>query len=474
MTEILRPDICVIGAGSGGLAVAAAAAAFGVPVVLIEKGTMGGNRLNAGCVPSKALIAAARRAQIARGSAGFGVNAGGVTVDFGAVQDHVQGVIKAIAPNDSRQRFTGLGVRVIGGEARFKDRRTVAVGATEIMARRFVIATGSVPAIPQVDGLDSVPYLTTETIFALRECPQHLIVIGAGPIGLECAQAFHRLGAAVTVLEPGEPLAKEDSECAATVVDRLEREGVAIRSGISIARVGHSGSNVKAVLKNGSSEEVITASHIFVDAGRRADVGNLGLEAAGIRHDENGIAVNKGLRTGNRRVYAIGDAAGGVQFAHLADYHAGLAVRNALFRLPVAVNNDIVPRVTFTDPELAHVGLDESAARKRHTTIRVLRWPFYDNDRAQIERDTAGHIKVVTTKNGKILGATIVGKDAGELIASWALACSQGINIRHVAGMILPYPTRSEAGKRAAIDFFGRSLTSPWVRRIIGWLRRFG
>jgi pyruvate/2-oxoglutarate dehydrogenase complex dihydrolipoamide dehydrogenase (E3) component len=472
MAEHLTPDICVIGAGSGGLSVAAAAAAFGVPVVLIEKGKMGGECLNTGCVPSKSLIAAGKRARAITDAATFGVSTQAADIDFAKVHRHVHGVIAAIAPNDSKERFNGLGVRVIEGAARFKDRNTVVVNATEIVARRFVVATGSSPALPLIAGLDHVPYLTNETVFDLAARPEHLIVIGAGAIGLELAQAFRRLGSAVTVLEAAEPLVREDKECAAIVLDALAREGVAIRSQVAIARVEAAGAKIKAVL--GDGETAIEGSHLLIATGRKANTEGLALEAARIACDRNGIKVNRGLKTSNRRVYAIGDVAGRGQFTHLANYHAGLVIRNALFRLPVKVNADLVPRVTYTDPELAHIGLTESEARKRRLAIRVLRWPYHENDRAQTECETVGHIKVLTDRRGKILGATIVGAAAGELITAWTLAISRGLNIRALAGMIVPYPTLAEIGKRAAVTYFLPSVTSVWVRRIIVFLRRFG
>ncbi|MSO67484.1 MAG: dihydrolipoamide dehydrogenase [Pseudolabrys sp.] len=476
MAETLTPDICVIGGGSGGLSVAAAAAAFGVPVVLIEKHKMGGDCLNTGCVPSKALLAAAKRAAHMQNSGAFGVTAQGVTVDFAKVHKHVHGVIAAIAPVDSGERFTGLGVRVIQGHASFKDSRTVIVGDLyEIRARRFVIATGSTPALPPISGLDQGPYLTNETIFDLTALPKHLIVIGAGPIGLEMAQAFRRFGSEVTVLEAAAPLAKDDPECAAIVLDALEREGVVIRGGVKAVRVAYASRSVKVTIEGTSGEDTLEGTHLLVATGRKATTGGLGLEAAGITYDRSGIIVNKQLKTTNKRVYAIGDAAAGqLQFTHAANNHAGLVIRNALFRLPVRVNNDIIPWVTYTEPELAQTGLSESQARQRGIKIRILRWPYHDNDRAQTERETHGHIKVITTTKGKILGVTIVGAQAGELITAWTLAIAQGLNIRAFTGIVLPYPTLSEIGKRAAIDYFTPSLTSPWVRSIIAWLRIFG
>jgi pyruvate/2-oxoglutarate dehydrogenase complex dihydrolipoamide dehydrogenase (E3) component len=476
MAERLKPDICVIGGGSGGLSVAAAAAAFGVPVVLIERHKMGGDCLNSGCVPSKALLAAAKRAALMRGTGPFGVTASGVDVDFAKVHDHVQRVIAAIAPTDSAERFAGLGVRVIKGHAKFKDRQTVVVGDDyEICARRFVIATGSTAALSPIPGLDEGPFLTNETVFDLTERPDRLVIIGAGPIGLEMAQAFRRLGSEVTVLEAATPLAKDDPECAAIVLDQLEREGVIIRSGVKVARVKHASGSVAVTFEGAGGEETIEGRHLLVATGRKPTTDGLDLDAAGIKYDRSGILVNKRLKTTNRRVYAIGDvAAGQLQFTHAANYHAGLVIRNALFRFPVKVNNDVVPWVTYTEPELAQTGLSEAQARTRKLKIRILRWSYADNDRAQAERKTHGHIKVITNRKGKILGVSIVGAQAGELIAMWTLAISQGLNIRSLTGIVLPYPTLSEIGKRAAIDYFTPSLTSPGVRRIIAWLRIFG
>ena len=476
MAEALTPDLCVIGAGSGGLSVAAAAATLGVPVVLIEKAKMGGECLNSGCVPSKALIAAAKRAHMLETAPAFGIKPQRTNIEFHEVNDHVQSVIAAIAPNDSKERFTGLGVRVIEGEARFTDRATVAVGDQfEIKARRFVIATGSSPAVSPIPGLDETPFLTNETVFEARERPKHLIVIGAGPIGLELAQAFRRLGSEVTVVEAAEPLAKEDPECAAIVVDALAREGVAVRSGAEVSRVRRNRNKIEVVLAGDSGEEIIEGSDVLVATGRRPNVEGLGLDLAGIRHDLKGIVVDKRLRTSNKRVYAIGDAAAGSpQFTHVANYHAGLVIRHALFRQPVKVALDTIPRVTFTDPELAHVGLTEAQARERYRTIRVLRWPYHENDRALAERETTGHIKVLTDKKGAILGATIVGASAGELITAWTLAIQQNLNIRVFAEIVVPYPTLAEIGKRAAISAFTARLTGSGVRRVLGWLRRLG
>ncbi len=474
MAETLTPDICVIGGGSGGLSVAAAAAAFGLSCVLIERHKMGGDCLNAGCVPSKALLAAAKRAAIAHGAEALGVHTT-VDVNFAKVHEHVQRTIAAIAQNDSAERFTGLGVQVIKGEAKFIDRHTVAVGDNyEIRARRFVIATGSQPAVPSIPGLDKGPYFTNETIFNLTERPRHLIIIGAGPIGLEMAQGFRRLGSEVTVLEAAVPLAKDDPEAAAIVLTQLEREGVIVRRGVQVTHVDYIVHSAMVTFTGPGGEEKAEGSHLLVAVGRKPALDSLNLEAAGIRHDSTGIIVKRNLKTSNGRVYAIGDAAAGqLKFTHAANYHAGLVIRNALFRLPVRASNDAVPWVIFTDPELAQAGLTEAEARKRYRKIRILRWPYHDNDRAQAERATHGHIKVITNKKGHLLGVTIVGAEAGELISMWVLAIAQGLDIRALTGIVLPYPTLSEIGKRAAIDFFTPSLTSPMLRRIMSWLRIF-
>jgi pyruvate/2-oxoglutarate dehydrogenase complex dihydrolipoamide dehydrogenase (E3) component len=476
MVEQLTPDICVIGAGSGGLSVAAAAARLGVPVVLIERGKMGGDCLNTGCVPSKALLAAAKHAHALEHAGRFGIKVQRAKVDFLDVHAHVMGVIRAIAPNDSGERLTGLGVQVIAGTACFRDRRTVVVGEQfEIRARRFVIATGSTPTIPNIPGLKQAPYLTNETIFDLTQCPRHLVVIGAGPIGLELAQAHRRLGAEVTVLEAATPLPKDDPECTAIVLDQLRRDGVVVRSGIKIVRIERARARVRAILQAGDGEEAIEGSHLLVATGRWTDLEALQLQAAGVAHDGRGIFVNRKLRTANRRVYAVGDVVNGApNFTHVAGHHAGLVVRNAIFRLPVNASKAIIPWVTYTDPELAQVGLQEPEAKARHGAIRVLRWPYHQNDRAQTELETRGHIKVIVSRRGRILGATIVGPQAGELIATWTLAINQGLKIGAMLGLIVPYPTLSEIGKRAALGYYTSSLTSPWLRRIIRLLRRLG
>ncbi len=474
MATALKVDICVIGAGSGGLSVAAGASQMGASTALIERGKMGGDCLNYGCVPSKALLAAGHAAQAVRGAGRFGVRAAAPAIDSGGVYGHVRGTIAAIAPNDSVERFEGLGVKVIQSSARFTGPREIAADGTRITARRIVIATGSSPAVPPIAGLKDVPYLTNETIFDLGQVPAHLIVIGGGPVGIEMAQAHRHLGARVTVVEMFSIMASDDPELVDVVRARLAGEGIDLREGVAVARVEIAGNGVAVVIAGNGAEDRVQGSHVLIAAGRRPNVEGLDLEKAGIAYTPAGIQVDARLRTTNRRVFAIGDVAGGYQFTHMAGYHAGIVLRNALFRLPAKVDTRAVPWVTYTAPELAQVGLTEDRARKRAGDIRVLRWPFAENDRARAERETDGLVKVITTPRGRILGAGIVGAHAGELIHAWVLAIGQKIKIGAVAGMIAPYPTLGEANKRAAGSFYTPALFGERTKRIVRFLSHFG
>ena len=476
MVERIDADICVIGAGSGGLTVAAGASQMGAATVLIERGRMGGDCLNAGCVPSKSLLAAARVAETVRGGAPFGVCAT-AEVDFAQAQRHVQSVIAEIAPTDSVERFTGLGVRVIEAAARFTGPREVAAGEATIRARRFVVATGSAPLVPPIPGLDAAPYLTNETVFDNPARPAHLIVMGGGPVGAELAQAHRRLGARVTVLEMARLLGAADPELSEVVRIALLREGIEVREGARVTAVRRGDGETLAVsLEEDGEGREIAGSHLLVAVGRKPNVEGLGLEAAGVEYDAGGIRVDLRLRTTNKRVSAIGDVIGGQQFTHLAGHHAGIVLRNALFRLPARADRQAVPLVTYTDPELAEVGLQESAARAARPgkPVRILRWPFSENDRARAERRTAGLIKVVTTAKGRILGAGIVGAHAGELIQPWVLALDNRLKIGAMAKSIVAYPTFVEVGKRAAGSYYAPRLFSERTRAVVRLLARFG
>jgi pyruvate/2-oxoglutarate dehydrogenase complex dihydrolipoamide dehydrogenase (E3) component len=473
--KLIETDICVIGGGSGGLSVAAGAVQMGARVVLFERGRMGGDCLNYGCVPSKALLAAGHAAAAARAAGRFGVTLPEPEIDFARVHAHVHDVIAGIAPHDSVERFEELGVQVIQAAAGFADGRTVTGGGYRVRARRFVIATGSSAAIPPVSGLAETPYLTNETIFDLTERPAHLLIIGGGPIGCELAEAHRNLGSEVTVIEAATLLGNEDPEAAALIRAHLQEIGVTLLEGALVKEASGKDGGISLSIESGGAIRYIEGSHLLVAAGRRANLDGLGLEAAGIETTRTGIRVDAGLKTSNRRVYAIGDAAGGLQFTHVAGYHASVVIRNALFRLPSKADMSAVPRVTYTDPELAHVGLLEAEARDRHgEKVRVLKWTYEENDRARAERATEGFIKLIVLKNGRVIGATIVGRNAGELIQSWGLAISQKIKIGAIASSIVAYPTLAEVGKRAAGSFFTETLFSPRMRKIVRFLAAFG
>lgn len=464
----LKPDICVIGAGSAGLTVAAAAASFGQNVVLVEKGKMGGDCLNYGCVPSKALIAAAKHAHMARDGARFGVHAE-PRVDFRAVHAHVRRAIAAIAPHDSVERFEGLGVTVLQTHARFVDERTVEAGDALIRARRFVVAAGSSPAIPPIEGLAACDPLTNESVFDLTALPPHLAIIGGGPIGSELAQAFARLGSTVTVVEAGTILSREDPEAAGIVRAALLRDGVTLHEGAKVERCRREGDGAVVCLGDGRE---VRADRILVATGRRPNTDGLGLDAAGIAHTKAGITVDRGLRTSNRRVFAIGDITGGLQFTHVAGHQGSLAVRAIVFRLPVSYDPDLMPRATYTAPELAQVGLTEAEAQARDARATAWTARLTGNDRAWTEAETEGFAKLVLDGKGRLAGATIVAPNAGELIATYALALAAKVKLSTVAGFVPAYPTFAEAGKRAAVNHFAERLDRPWLRAILRGLRR--
>lgn len=470
MSERLTPDVCVVGGGSAGLVAAAGAAQLGLEVVLVERALMGGDCLNFGCVPSKALIAAAKAAQAQRSGGAFGIAAVEPRVDFSRVMDHVAETIAAIAPNDSVERFEKLGVRVLKEEARFVGRAEIQAGPHRIASKRIVIATGSRAALPPIPGLADAPHFTNETIFANRTLPSHLLIIGGGPIGIEMAQAFRRLGSQVTVLEAATFLPKDDPELAGIVVAQLRKEGVDLRGSVKIDRIERSSDGVVAALGDGTR---VAGSHLLVAAGRTPVTMGLDLDKAGIAHTKHGITVDASLRTSNRNVWAIGDCNGLYAFTHMAGYEASLFIRSALFRVPAKLDTAIVPWATYSDPELAQVGLSEVAAREKHGDgIRVLRWKFAENDRAQAERATDGLVKIVTDARGRILGAAIAGPQAGELIQPWCLAISKRLKISALAGFVPPYPTLGEAGKRAAGSYFTETLFGPRMRGLVRLLAR--
>ncbi|WP_371157210.1 NAD(P)/FAD-dependent oxidoreductase [Jannaschia sp. 2305UL9-9] len=467
--KTIKTDVLVIGAGSGGLSFAAGAAQMGADVTLLEGHLMGGDCLNFGCVPSKALIAAGKHAHAMKTGAAFGVTPVAPQVDYAAAKAHVHKVIETIAPVDSQERFEGLGVRVIREYGRFVDADTVEAGDHRITARRIVIATGSSPLVPPIPGIDDVTVYTNETIFDLTEKPDRLLIVGGGPIGMEMAQAHVRLGCEVTVIEGSTAMGKDDPEMAKIVLDRLRDEGVKIVENANAERI----SGASGMITVHTPEGDFTGTHLLMAVGRKANIDKLDLDKAGVAYDR-AIKVDAHLRTSNRKVYAIGDVAGGFQFTHVAGYHGATVIRPILFGLPTKARTDHIPWATYTDPELAQVGLTEAQARKQHgTNLEVLRFPYHDNDRAIAEGKTEGLIKVMVVK-GRPVGASIVGAQAGELIGLWALVIANKLKIGAVAAMVAPYPTLGEISKRAAGQYYvPRLFESDLVKRVVRLVQRF-
>lgn len=468
---MIKFDLIVIGAGAGGLSVAAGAAQMGARVALIEAGEMGGDCLNSGCVPSKALIAAAGAAVAGRDADRLGITTGPVTVDFPKVMAHVKNTIAAIAPHDSQERFEGLGVTVYREWARFVAPRKVQVGDQTLTARRIVVACGTRPFVPPVPGLDQTGYLTNETIFDLTALPDHLIVMGGGPIGSELAQAFARLGSKVSLIEADQILNREDPEAAELVRTALRDDGVDIRENARVDRAGSGDDGLWVEV----GDDRITGSHLLVATGRTPNIDDLGLEQAGIATDRGGIIVDGRLRSSDRHVFAIGDVASGLpNFTHVSGYHAGIVVRQALLGLRAKARHDAIPRVTYTAPELAQVGLTEAEARAEFGPgLDVRRVEMAGNDRARAEGIDTGFFKLMSHR-GRPVGVTITGPHAGELIAPWAQAIAHGTKLGQMSGVILPYPTLPELGKAATGAYFSdRLFGNPWVERVVRLVQRY-
>ena len=469
--ERIETDVLVIGAGSGGLSVAAGAVQMGASVVLLEGHKMGGDCLNYGCVPSKALLSSAKHAHAMTTGKPYGVTPVDPAVDYAAAKDHVAKAIATIEPHDSVERFEGLGVRVIQEFGSFISETEVKAGEAVIKARRIVIATGSSPFVPPIPGVDEVEYYTNENIFDLRDRPDHLIIIGGGPIGMEMAQAHIRLGSKVTVIEAIKALGKDDPEAAALVLEKLRGEGVEIIEDASAEKISTSGDGITVDTPKGS----FTGSHLLMAVGRKVNLDKLDLDKGGVAFDR-AIKVDSGLRSvSNKHVYAIGDAAGDLQFTHVAGYHASVIIRSMLFGLPSKGRTDHIAWVTYTDPELAQIGPTEDEAIRKHGkgSITTVRFDYSGNDRAIAQGKTDGFIKVMVM-GGKPIGATIVGDQAGELIGVWALAIANKMKMSAVAGMVAPYPTLGEINKRAAGAYFGPKLfENPTVKKVVGYVQRY-
>lgn len=481
MTERIDADICVIGAGAAGLSVAAGASQMGASVVLFEKGAMGGDCLNVGCVPSKALLAAGHAAHGVRKAARYGVDASVGSIDWSRVSAHVKGAIATIAPLDSVERYGGFGVRVIQAEAKFTGPREITGGGVVVSAKYIVLATGSRPAVPPISGLSEMSYLTNETIFDLPACPEHLIVLGGGPVGCELAQAHARLGAKVTIIEAQALLGNDDPEAAEIVRRTLIAEGIEVleghkATGVMTAFTAASTGEVTVTVEGAEGAKTVTGSHLLVAVGRQVSFTGLNLEAGNVEVGERGaLRLDTQLRsTTNSRVFAVGDAAGGLQFTHVAGSHASTLIKKILFKLPArAITPDQIPRVTYTDPELAQIGPTETMLRDRNTPFEILRWALAENDRAISEADQEGFVKLLIAPNGRILGATLVGTGVGETVSLLVLAISKKMKVGDIAPLIVPYPTRTEIVKRAAGSWYVAKLFSERTKSIVRFLMRF-
>ena len=470
----LKADLVVIGAGSGGLSAAAGAAMFGLNVVLYEKHKMGGDCLNYGCVPSKALLSAAKAAASVREAGKYGVTAGDPITDWDKVKAHVAGAIATIAPVDSQERFEGLGVTVIREAARFADPKTIVSDTTRTTARRIIVATGSTAFIPPIEGLDRVPYLTNETIFTLPDFPEHLVILGGGPIGMEMAQAFTRLGAKTTVIEMGRALGRSDPAHAAIAIEALREEGVTILESHKAVRVSSEGGRVRVHTQSDDAvNPVIEGSHLLVAVGRKPVLDGLDLETGNVEVDRKGVVTDKGLRSkSNLKVWALGDAAGREQFTHVAGWHASVFARRAFFKQGTKADSLPIPAVTYTSPEVAQVGLTEAEARIKYgEEVATSAFPFHENDRAIAEGKTLGEAKLIIRK-GAIIGASIVGEGAGDILQLVSVAMSNGLKVKDLTNFISPYPTRAEVVKRAASAHFTEALFGKNAKRLVGLLQR--
>lgn len=472
--QIINYDMAIIGGGAGGLSLASGCAQLGLKVVLLESGKMGGDCLNYGCVPSKSLLAAAKAFYFTKQSKSFGVCSKELNLDFHQVMKHVHRVIANIAEHDSVQRFEALGVKVIQDTGKFLSMNTLQVGNTVIQSKYFVIATGSSPQIPSIPGLDKIHYFTNETIFSLEEKPKHLIVIGGGPIGCELAQAFAMLGSDVTLLEVLNILPQDDADCVDVIRSQSKMMGIAIYEQIKKLEIkSHSDAHITVSFDYQNDYITITGSHLLIATGRQANVDGLYLDKAGVKYTSKGIEVNARLQTSNKKIYAIGDVLGKYQFTHMAEYHAGIVLRNVAFKIPSKVDSRAVPWVIYTEPELAHAGmLVVDALKQSH--LKIMEWSFAENDRAQIEQNIHGKIKIIIDKKARVLGVTIVSSHAGELILPWIMAIRERKTLRTFTDVIIPYPTLSEVSKRVAGVFYTPKLFSNKTRTLVRWLQKLG
>ncbi len=465
-------DICIIGAGSAGLTAARFAARLGKRVALIEASRVGGDCTWTGCVPSKALLHAAKVAHTVRSANRYGVTAKDQHVDFGAVMGWVKSAVNEVYDQESPETLRAEGIDVLEGRAEFQDTRTLAVGQQEVSARHFLICTGAAPFVPPIPGLEHTPYLTYETIWDLGALPERLVVIGGGPIGCELAQACQRLGSRVTLVEAADRLLPNDEpEASQVVAQALRRDGICLRLSSPVESVGRSGHGQCVLVSAGGGS--IKGDAVLVAVGRRARVDHLGLERAGIEHSARGITVDDYLRTTVKHIYAAGDCAGGYQFTHYAGFQGAMAARNMLLPGRSRGRPQHPPWATFTDPEVAHAGYTEEQARQRFgDKVRVSILPMTHVDRAVTEDATEGFIKVVQRSNGETLGATIVGQRAAETLQTWTLAGDHGLKMADVARTMQAYPSLATGNQQVAWDAHLDALTTGITGKLVRWLSR--
>jgi len=467
-----RYNLVAIGAGAAGLVSTAGTAGLGGKAALIEREFLGGDCLNVGCVPSKALIRAARAFADVRDAGQYGVEVPpGSRVNFPAVMERMRRLRASISPNDSAERYRKLGVDVFLGSARFTGPDSIEVGGQTLRFHRAVITAGARATRPAIPGLAEAGFLTNETVFSLTELPRRLAIIGAGPIGCELAQAFARFGAQVTLLANHEHIMpREDRRAAEVVQKEMQRDGIRLVLGCAIQRVDRDGGDKVVRLTCGGQGHEVRADEILVGAGRTPNLDGLNLEAAGVAYDKTGVQVNDYLQTSNPNVYAAGDICSRFKFTHAADAMARIVIQNALFFRSAKVSALTIPWCTYTDPEIAHVGLYEEEAAAQGIPITTVVQEFHDVDRAILDGDSAGFVKVHLTKKGKIVGATVLARHAGEMISEITLAMTAGLPLGAIAKTIHPYPTQAEAIKKAA-DAYNRTRLTPFVKGLFQkWL----
>ncbi|RJQ14246.1 MAG: mercuric reductase [Nitrospiraceae bacterium] len=470
-------DIAILGGGAAGLTVASGASQFGARTLLIEKEkALGGDCLHYGCVPSKTLIRTARVYHLMKNAKKFGLPEGEIRpVDYREVVKRLRSVIEVIQQHDSEERFCRLGVKVEFGAPYFTDEHSVRMNGRTYSAKKWVIATGSSPGIPEIDGIEKTPYMTNREIFSLDSLPESMIVIGAGPVAIEMAQAFCRLGTRVTVVQRGgQILSKEDKDMADMVMHVLEREGVSFYLNSKVTGTKALAGRREVVIEDGQGQTVyLSAGSIFVAMGRRPNIGGTGLEGISLGFDNKGVAVDSRMRTNHKHIYAAGDVTGEYQFTHAAGYEGGIVLSNAVLHLPRKTDYTYFPWCTFTDPELASIGMNEKRAREAGIEHSVWTEEFRSNDRGIAEGEETGLIKMVLDKTGKPLGVQILGPHAGELVSEWVAALNANIKLSTLASSVHPYPTLAEINKRVAGNYFSGRIFSDKVRKTLKFLFQF-